>query len=404
MRKQINLIVFLLIIFLLFLMPIANSSSLNEKNGFELNTFLIKSVIKQGETSTNELKIQNTESFEQEFTISLTGIDDLVSVSETTFSLKEGEFKILKITFEDKSSDSLPGVYVGKMLIKYDSKVKEIPIILEIQSKNILFATNLDVPPQSKELSAGEDSVTNIRFFNLKDSGTHNVEVNYYIKNFEGQTFLSETESIVIGSELVITKTLTLPKNIPKGEYVIFVVTKYADSTSTSSYMFSVVNRSINLFNDGTNLLIILILVFLIGVIILVIYMIRERDQLFVHLRMQQTSEIKRNIKLIKEQEKICKKIKNKKEKKKKIRFLKKAKKIIISKIKIKQKKQRQELKKLKKKGKKSEITKKMKSWEKEGYKMSELLGETRGLSNFQAKKEIDKWRKQGYDTSFLKR
>ncbi len=373
----------------------------NETSNFKVDAILLKSVIKQGEVVSNNLKINNLK-HEQNFEIYVEGLKDLVFLSEDNFRLKRDETKEIKITFNDKSLKE-PGVYAGLLVIKTDLTKKEIPIILEIQSKELLFATNLDVSPEYKKVEPGEKFSMGIRIFNLKDKKTRTIGITYIIKNFNSETILSETENIVVGSETLITKTIILPKNIALKNYALGVIAEYDNSVSTSSYLFNIGKKSSTTVLNANHFAII-ILIFLFAIIILVFYMIHERDKLFIELKKQHTEEIKSVFENVNIQKKIeLSKVKKPKDKKKVIKQFGRIKKEIIKKVKEKHKKQKLEFEKLKKHKKKNVLKRKLEQWKKQGYNVNELLKITKQKEK-SIKDKIKEWKKQGFDTSILKK
>lgn len=374
------------------------------EDGFDVNTILLKSVTKQGEGVSNNLKITNTKNVEQSFQISIKNLEGLVFLSENSFKLAPGDVKDLKIVFRDETLVYSPGVYVGAFVIKTDSGEKEIPIILEIQSKEVLFATNLDVSPEYKEIKPGGKTSVGVKAFNLRDTKMHTIEMTYMIKNFDGETIVSESESLVVGTEVLVTKTITLPKDIALGNYAFAVIAKYGDSVSTSSYLFSVVKKKI-LPSFGVNFFAIVIFIFLFGIIGLVYYMIHDRNKLFLDLRKQQLSELRFQIDKIKEQRKLSlAKAKTVPEKKRVVKKFKSVKKKVVKKIKRKHKKQKIEFKRLRKQKRKDKMKQKLNHWKREGFNVDELLVKIAKPTKKQMKKQIQKWKKGGFDTSVLKK
>lgn len=370
---------------------------------FKIDTILLKSVIKQGETVSNSLKINNL-NHEQNFNVYIKGLEDLVSLSENNFKLKQYETKEITVTFKDESLKE-PGVYVGTLIIEAGSDKKEIPVILEIQTKELLFATNLDVGPEYKRIKPGDKFSIGIKLFNLKDTETHTIGITYLVRNLNSEIIVAETENIVVGTESLITKTIVLPENIALGNYVFAVTAKYDDSVSTSSYLFSVAKEKINMGLD-MNYVATIILIFLFGILILVFYMIHERDKLFLELKKQHTKEIQTCFENIEEQKKkAISKVKKPKEKEKIIKRFDKIHKEVVRNITKKHKRQKTEFQKLKKQNKEDEIKKRLKQWKRQGFNVSELpIKTTTKPSKKEMKDTLKEWKKQGFDTSVLKK
>jgi hypothetical protein len=74
----------------------------------------------------------------------------------------------------------------------------------------------------------------------------------------------------------------------------------------------------------------------------------------------------------------------------------------VIKRIKHKHKIQRMQLKNLRKKGKKDELNRKLNSWKKSGFKMIEAEKEIKNVSGTNVRKQIENFKKQGYNVGFL--
>ncbi len=210
---------------------------------FDTDQFLIKNLIKTGETSTISVKITNTDVNTGEFVVSLVEGGGLIDVTEQKFSLDSGETNSIDLRFRSaipsKSAFS-PGIYTGKLNIVSDSKREIIPIIVELESYNVLFDSNLYVDPQYKELSPRSNLVIDVRVFNLKSSSTEQVELKYTIKDMSDKIILTEIETASIDSTTSLTKSFKLPSTLLAGTYVLGVETKSGNSIGVSTYIFEV--------------------------------------------------------------------------------------------------------------------------------------------------------------------
>ncbi len=402
-RKRIAafIVVFLLILGLVIYIYI-NSNKKDNKD-FKIDTILLKSRINQGGLVSNNLKITNLGP-EQDFKIKVEHVKNLTSLSEESFKLKTNEVKDVKVTFKDEHNTP-PGVYVGRLVTENKKDKIEVPIIIDIRTKDVLFTTNLDVGPEYKEIKSGEKYVAGIRIFNLKDLKTHIVEATYLVKDVYGDTISSETENIVVGTDVLITKTVNLPKNIPLGDYVFAVVTKFEDSVGTSSYLFTISEkRSNGFFGFDINYFGILVFVFLFGILVLVFYMVHDRDRLFLELKKQHLAELEFLYEKIKKQKEVSlAKAKTAPEKKIIAKRFEKAKKVLAKNIKEKHKKQRVEFTRLKRHNKEDEMKQKLEEWKSQGFNVEELE-KLRKLNKENIKGKIKEWEKEGFDVSAIKK
>lgn len=213
---------------------------------FFIDQNLIEVMIRQGETFKTSLKIKNTESVSQEFKID-TNMKQYVAVSDDSFILAGGEEKIVYLTFFS-TDDTQLGAYPGKVIISTSTKKKEIPVILTVKSKRVLFDISLDIPAKYKELLPGEDLLLQLTLFNLGDFGRVDVSIEYLIKDFDGNLILSQDGVVAVETQTSFVKTISLPKNIRVGDYVAIVYVRYGDSFGSSSDIFHIIEKEIPLW------------------------------------------------------------------------------------------------------------------------------------------------------------
>ncbi len=350
---------FLILIGLVFFM---NQSS--NTNSFVVDNVLVESKIKLGESLENNIRIENVGQ-DSNFELSLFGLEGLAEVSESNFYLESGNSKTIELFFKD--SMLIPGSYLGYLNIKNELDEKKIPIILSIESKIPLFAINLDVAPDDKQLNKGEATKTNLKFFSLSDTKPHTVILNYEIRNIEGKSIISEQNEIMITFSSSITKIIDLPENIEEGDYIFTAILTYEESLTSSSYLFSVDAEKKQNLTTGT--LSIFILLFVIIVFILIGYMFYERNKLFSKLKNQQANQIKIYSRQINEQQKkSLVEAKTKEERQRILKEFKEAKKKILNGIRDEQIKQKKEFERIRKKKGNKAVEKKIDNWKRSIY------------------------------------
>lgn len=331
---------------------------------FNVNTLFLKSVVKQNEVSSLTFKISNLAGNEN-FAIQTRNLDNLVSISQNNISLlQENEVEIV-VTFN--ATNINPGVYIGSISIDNGDKIKIIPVIMEVQTQEQLFAITMDVAPEYKEVSKGSKLLTSVEFFNLADTDLHQVDVEYDIRDVDNNNIVSIKENVSVSSSYDITKIMNLPGDIKPGDYVFVATLKYKDSFVTSSYMFKVKSQGLGI---ELNFYSILIMGFLIAIVLVVIYIIYERNKLFNELAKNHQSALDFYSDNIDEEKTLeLNKAKNNTEKEKILKEFEDAKKRIISEIRKEQEKQKSELEKLKRQNKEKEMKSKIKQWKNIGYK-----------------------------------
>lgn len=332
------------------------------ESSFDVNPVLLKSVIKQGESSGVIFRVTNFGE-EKNFKIGFASPIDFILLETNNFGLDSLQSKEIGIIFN--ASKSVPGVYVNSLIVDNGLEQKQIPIILEVQTREVFFAIKLDVGLQYKVLEKTDDTFTDIKFFNLRDFETYSVNVNYVVQNLKGEIVQSEDELVIISPETAILKTMPLPDNIEFGNYVFSIVAKYDDYVSTSSYLFNVVDKKRKPgFLFDINFFSLIVLVLLIAIVFLISYMFYERNKLFSQLKHTHSSELKFYSRKIDNQKiESLAEAKTDKEKKKIVREFSHAKEKVLSAMKREQAKQKKEFRKLAKRKDKKLIKKKVNEW-----------------------------------------
>lgn len=364
-------------------------------------TSLLRLNIPLGEEVNNSLKITNYAKSDTEFNIYLSNFGELASVSESNFVLGAKESKDIEIIFKDGLGEV--EVYVGYLIIETSFAQEKIPIVLTVEDPSHAFAIIQSSLPKYDRVYPGGKLGLEIKVFDLLGANINTIGANYYLKNFEDELIISGEEDLVVGGSK--TELIDIENNLEKGDYVFVTSIDYRGTKSISNYLFSVSDKEDSFFSSNIKILIIFLLVFFLGILGIIFYFIKTRDDLLVQLKKQQSFELKNNLELIRESEQELKKIKLPEKKKKvKVNALKKVRKKVVKRIKAKQKIQREELKKLKKrKRKKPFIKRKMEEWNKQGYKMYDTEKEIRKASGRSINKKLKEFKKQGYKTGFLK-
>jgi Sec-independent protein translocase protein TatA len=241
------------------------------KEKFSVDKELIKISTKVGETFKVSLKIKNLGSEESTFSLE-SNLKDKLIFSEEKFSIKPQEEKTIELTFYS-TKEVKPDVYPGEISISSQGEIKKIPIIFEIESKQVLFDISLDIPSKYKEIFPGEDLLIQLTLFNLGEVGKVDVSVNYVIKDFEGNTISENDEMIAVETQASFSRTIKLPSGIKPGEYVVATNVKYGNSVGTSSNIFRVKGEEKSkLWNNSLFLALIGIIIIIIVIIIIFEY------------------------------------------------------------------------------------------------------------------------------------
>jgi hypothetical protein len=251
-RKNLwKIIIFILIVIFLivdiffvakiFIFKTGSNNSNSDK--FETDTLFLKTLVDIDGTAANNINITNVDRVRHNFSVDLRGIKELASLSENKFELASLEEKTVVVKYNPHGQT--PGAYLGRLDIVSDGVIKEIPIILEIQSGNVLFGSNINLSAQSLDPIVGENLNIGIKLFDIAGIGSSHVSVSYFIKDFDGNTVFSDSENLTINKELDYSRSFNVSSGLKPSNYVFIVLVKYKNSVGVSGVYFKIFNKQV---------------------------------------------------------------------------------------------------------------------------------------------------------------
>lgn len=374
---------------------------------FNTDTLLLKVGIKQGESLNRSVSITNSAQKTIDFMVDPGNLVGL-AFDSTNFSLGSLGEKSLVITFSDQNKTQLPGVYIGEVIVTSkdgSTIVKKIPVIFEVETPEVLFDSNINLPSSSSIFNAGSNVVFDINIFNLQKIGLKNVNVDYSIKDFKGNVIVDQAENVAVESSVMVTKTFSLPSKMDEGDYVFTVTIRYASSVGTSTSSFSVTNQPVAGAGNN-NILFIMMWIFgitLALIVGIVIYSNKKSDALLSELERQYKRETEKQIEVIQRLEEAeLTGITGARERERKEGELAKLGQKRQAYLRVRYEKRKKELSELSSKGLKADIAKKLNKWKREGYDVSNMELKLHKLDKSEIRKKIAEWKKKGYDVTLL--
>lgn len=269
-----------------------------EATKFSIEPEIIKVVLKTGGIFKSSVKIKNTDTITQNFKIDTGVFKDFIAVDETEFTLQSGEEKEISLIFY-ALENMKEGTYTGKIKIYGTAGYKELSIIFSVKSKLLLFDVTLSIPTKYKEVKPGEEILLQIILFNLGEEERADVQINYYIKDFDGNTIIEKESVVGVETQASFSTTLKIPENASDGQYVAGVNVRYDDSIGTASDIFYISRKKKFLFFP-LKIEIIPILITVIILIIVVIFVLEHYAKKFkglVKIHAENLDKIEKRIK-----------------------------------------------------------------------------------------------------------
>lgn len=382
--------------FVLFFILLLSSVSLAAAaDNIRLDTIFLKVGVLEGSSVTKSITITNLRE-DSEIRLDLVGVEGTLEKYQLKFL--DGDTETVDLTFN--ASKLRPGIYTGSMKLSGVRETKMLPIILEVESKDLFFDVNLDVAPRYSQVRAGDTLVIGVKIFDLTGSriagslDPTSVRLEYTIYDIEGNALVSETETVVVSRQAELTKTLRLPDNVNPGDYFVGVEVRYITSLGTSSYLFNVEEPPIVLptpeFSTRMQTLLVGAALLLVLIAFLYVQSNRRRDRLLSELVRYNSAEIQRQKQLLTYQEQALR-LKKPKASTKRIKDEIKRK---IEELKKKHKFRINNFKKIKDV---TEMRRKLKDWKAAGYSTTRMGYKLKGLTTAEMKRIMSKWRKKGY-------
>jgi len=395
------LIIFLIVILIIIGVYFKYFQTKKIIEDFEVDTIFLKVSLIENKDQIRTIKITNNNQAKS-FSISSNFFSDKLSLGENHFSLGPNEVKFLEIEFNPGNNSA--GAYLDELEIASNGYSKRIPILMEIQSQEIFFDSNINLFPKGDSFVQGETITSEIRIADIANMGEKSVKLNYFIKDFKGNTLVSESEDLIVDKNLEISKSLQLPEDINSGNYLVGVVLIQGASVGTSSAFFVVVDKKIEVLNSDNDLiLILLIAIFFFLFVALFTYSIFTRDKLLKELQSQYHRELRRQREFIDAKSKLTYgRLRDSKEKKAYKLEIKRIKKKRIEGIREIYKKRVKKFKKIKLGKNKKQLVNQLKIWKSKGYDTKVIENKFKMPQIRDIRRQVKKWKSKGYDTSVL--
>ncbi|MEK6915132.1 MAG: hypothetical protein AABW89_01160 [Nanoarchaeota archaeon] len=188
-----------------------------------------------GESETNEIIIENIGEGQLDIKVSVTGIENIIVLNSNSIYLFKGESAPLRFTINAPE----PGVYAGKIILTHQGVSKEVLILLNVVSEGVLFDTIVTVPDLYRVLREGQRLPVLIELIEIGGETGVDVTMNYIIKDFEGNTHYTESETFYVKGAKSYSKRFST-QGIKPGDYVLGVELIYIGGFATSTAHFKI--------------------------------------------------------------------------------------------------------------------------------------------------------------------
>jgi hypothetical protein len=202
-----------------------------------------------------------------------------VQVSDNFLTVNSGETKNIGLTL---FAPNRTGIYPGKIIIKSGTTTKEINVIITVKTEKSLFDVGIIIPSNFNVLGIGNNLVVQINLLQAGIKEKMDVTLNYAVKDFGGETYLTESETIAVFDELSFDKTFDT-SDLPSGNYVLGVELMYPDGVAVASSQFSVKGNST--FNSELIILWSALVMVIVVFVVMFVLVERHKKKIKKHLK-----------------------------------------------------------------------------------------------------------------------
>lgn len=206
----------------------------------------IKVLLKVGGAFEQLLKLKNLGNYDFNVKLDAKSISKFVDISDADFIILGFQTKDIALKFK-AMPDQQPGVYTGQIFVeaipspgKGEKMSKTIPVLIEIESKEVFFDASVDIPAEYKEVMPGQEVKGIVTIFNLKKTMPVEINVDYIIQDMYGNEIARSKDVLSVEDQVSFDKTLMIPEGTKEGDYLFIVQTRYGESFSTTTEKFSV--------------------------------------------------------------------------------------------------------------------------------------------------------------------
>jgi len=206
---------------------------------FILDKEQLKVSLRQGETVKDSVRIKNIGTMKIKILVELRGLENFTKISEQDFEISPNETKEIIIDFLVRE-DSLPDIYIGKIVFKSQNIKREILTSLNIASKKALFDLKVEIPNKFLSVNPGEEVVAELTLLSFGKFGRIDANLEYGIKDSLGNTLLVNSEQVAVETQLILVKSFKIPSYFLGGDYFFYSKATYNGEMAVASATFKV--------------------------------------------------------------------------------------------------------------------------------------------------------------------
>lgn len=213
---------------------------------FSTDVDLIKVLLTPSKTEKKLIKVSNNGKTKLNLTGKIQDVNQLSYFTEGgteyKFELDINDTKEIEINFFIKK-DQEAGIYPGKVVFTGDGIERTVLIIVEVESEKPLFDVKVETLPEYRMVYSGDKVMAQLTIYNLGRIGKVNVNVEYGIKDWNGNVIINGNETLAVETQVSVVESLNLPSTIKPNSYIFYSRVSYNNVIGTGTDTFLVIER-----------------------------------------------------------------------------------------------------------------------------------------------------------------
>lgn len=243
------------------------------KKGISVSTENIKVSLKPGEVNSQTFVITNQDTKKLRINIENPKLKDFIIIRNPVFDLAPGESKEIAIDIIARQ-DTVPNLYLGKILVKTEFEEKEILVVINVESLGALLDVRTKIQEDYLKILPGDELLAEISLFNLGAEGRADITIEYIIKNYEGNEISVGQESLAIETQANFLRKIIIPQDTGYGKYALYVRVEYNGEIASASDNFEIVQYKVS---DIEKIYIVIIVLLVIILAMFAYYKLQEK-------------------------------------------------------------------------------------------------------------------------------
>lgn len=221
--------------------------SAKAQDPFSLEPELIEVRMRHGEAQVKSFSIKNNLKTFTKILLDLRSIHEFLLLERgiitkplEEFSLSPFQKQNIELTFFADESMK-PDAYLRRILIKSGTTSKELPVIVEIISRDIIFDVSLKIPESHKTILPGVNIPADIKITRVQGGELADLLLELSVRDFNGNIISNKSGYVSKKDDFSFREELPIPLSASAGKYVFIAKVTHKGKTAVASDTFDVV-------------------------------------------------------------------------------------------------------------------------------------------------------------------